>query len=119
MGAVFIPQASFDAWDIDGKVLLNGTVMRLVEGGASFQVEPAVRFLRSVTDTSDPLELVGKVHKHAELAQAGWEHYLGSVIAGENAYDVEEGYQGVPIELQPTVDRRREDGRLRQLLAAL
>jgi hypothetical protein len=120
MGALFIPQPIYDAWDSDGKVTVEARLVRLASGEASFTVEPAVRFTKSVGRPGDPLNLIGAVRRIEDLAGLGGDHYLGSVLIGDNAYEVDEGYLATPAAgnggkpLTPS-----DDARLRQLMKSI
>ena len=120
MGALFIPQPIFDGWDIEGKVSMDAGVMRVASADASFTVEPAVRFTKSVGRPGDPLDLIGTVRRRDDLTALGGDHYLGSVLIGDNAYEVDEGYLATPaagVAGKPFI--HLDDARLRQLLKTL
>jgi hypothetical protein len=120
MGAVFIPQTLFDALDYEGRISMEGGVLRIPEVDLSFLVDPAVKLTESVGRPGDPLGLLGTVRRHQEFAGLGWEHYLGSVIIAEDAYEVEEGFLATPIDAAPPGSGRLdEDQRLRKALAGL
>src|SRR5438876_11489473 len=97
MAAIFIPQSLCDTWDIDGKITLAGELLTITSDGTVFNIEPAVRFTKSVGQPGDPLDLIGTVRRRDDLASLGGEHYLGSVVLGEEAYEVDEGFCATPV----------------------
>src|SRR5690606_24917241 len=66
--------------------------------GHRFSLTTAVLFRSEVTGEADPHDLVGKVKDLEQLAAIGAEHYADSVIMGDNAYQVVEGFAGTPLE---------------------
>lgn len=97
MAKLFISEERLDAWTADGKVVLDGETMTLKEIGRSFSIRPAVRFTSIAGSDPDAAELVGKVLDEAGLGELGAEHYMNSVILGDVAYDVQQGFLGDPI----------------------
>ncbi len=97
MARLFISNKRLDSWSDEGRVAVDGDRMTLVEDGRSFAIDPAVRFLKVVGGDEDPHELVGKVKRESELDSMGAEHYVTSVIMGETAYDVQQGFLGDPL----------------------
>jgi hypothetical protein len=91
---LFVPQDMLDLWVADQKATVAGTELSLQ--GDSFDLKPAVLFLRDVSETGDPHGLVGRVKDQVQLASLGAEHYMGSVILGDSAYDVRDGFIGIP-----------------------
>ena len=93
---VFFPQQALDIWTADDRVDLASDELMLKQDGRKYRVIEAVRVLREVTGTADPKELVGKVKSRAYLAELGAELLEGSMILGDNAYDVVPGFVGAP-----------------------
>jgi len=93
---VFFPQDALDLWAADDRVEVTPDELVLRAEGRKFKVVEAVRVLREVTGTADPNELVGKVKSRAYLAELGAELLEGSMIIGDNAYDVVPGFVGAP-----------------------
>jgi hypothetical protein len=93
---VFFPQEALDLWTADDRVDMSAEELVLKSEGRKFKVVEAVYVLREVTGTPDPNELVGKVKSRAYLAELGAELLEGSMIIGENAYDVVQGFVGAP-----------------------
>ena len=93
---IFFPQEALDEWMADDRVDLNSEELTLRPENRRYRVIEAVRVLREITDGSDPNELIGKVKSRAFLAELGAEVMEGSMIIGDNAYDVVQGFVGGP-----------------------
>ena len=94
MAAVFIAQPTLDEWSDQGRIRLDGVVLTLIHENRIVRLKPAVRFTTLIGSPDDPHALIGKVKSHEQLATLGAEHYLDSVILGETAYQVVEGFLG-------------------------
>lgn len=94
---VFFSQEALDLWLGDGRVELTGEDLLLKEPGRHYRIIEAVHVLREVTGTPDPHELLGKVKSRGFLAELGAELLEGSMILGDNAYDVVQGFVGAPL----------------------
>ena len=97
----FLSQELLDRWLAEGLVSLEGEVLGLPPDGPSFHLESAVLFRVEVANGSDPLALCGKVKSLPAVSALGGEHAPGSVVVGDCAYEVTEGFLG---ELQPSGD---------------
>ena len=104
---MFVSQATLDEWLGNGEVVVEGEVMSLARVGR-FHLETAFHFLSEIAEGGDKEELVGKVKTQAQLATLGGEHCAGSVILGDNAYEVVEGFLGVPVEAKAQSDASDE-----------
>jgi hypothetical protein len=93
---VFFPQAGIDEWNIDGKVDLAGGELILLAEGRRYKVVEAVHVVAEVTGAKDGRGIVGKVKPRASLDEIGAEILEGSMIIGDNAYDVVPGWMGTP-----------------------
>lgn len=93
--AVFLAQKQLDAWTDEGRVQLDGETLALPEEERTIALVPAVRILAVADGSDDPHGLVGKVKTLAQLKELGAEHYFDSVLHGETAYQVDEGFKGV------------------------
>ena len=87
---VFIPQEALEAWLSSGRVHMVGETLFLE--GQPFALEGAVRFMTEVTGGEDAQDLVGRVKTTAQLEALGGEHVSASVVLGDNAYEVIEGF---------------------------
>lgn len=79
-----------------GDLKLAGSSFTLRSESFEFVLKPAVRFLQVVSGKDDD-DLIGKVWSKPELLEKGAEHYSDSVLFGDIAYEVEEGFLGVPV----------------------
>ncbi len=88
---LFVPQTVLDRWSEQGKVQVEGTVLTLLKENKAFALTPAVRFLRMEAG-EDAVGLLQKVKTASALKQMGAEHYMDSVLLGDNAYEVQQGF---------------------------
>ncbi len=94
-GLLFVSQALLDTWAGQGRIGLDGATLELLSGdgrGRRYALEPAVRFLRVADGGEDPEGLVARVKTLAQVQAIGGEAMAGSVVLGNLAYDVEEGF---------------------------
>jgi hypothetical protein len=91
---VFVPQEALESWVADGRVHVMGETL-FVEG-VPFSLSGAVRFVSEVAGGGDSLDLVGRVKTLEQLAQLGGEHCADSVVLGDDAYEVVEGFLAEP-----------------------
>lgn len=94
----FISQDTLDALVAGEQATLDGERLVVPSRRLEARVEPAVYFLREVEGKPDPNDLVGKVKTEEALAVRGADHFRKSVILGDSAYDVVEGYLGTAAE---------------------
>lgn len=92
----FFPQAALDEWIVDGRIELTGGELTVVSEQRVYRVVEAVRIVGEVTGSEDVNELVGKVKTVAFLQELGAEILEGSMLIGDNAYDVVPGFTGFP-----------------------
>jgi len=102
---VFFPQEAMDVWVADDHVDFDGDELVLTSESRKYRTVEAVRILREVTDGADPNELLGKVKSKAYLAELGAEIMEGSMIMGDNAYDIVQGFVGAPAS---SIDEHRK-----------
>ncbi len=91
---VFFPQDVLEAWMADGRGHVVGETLFL--DGAAFGLTGAVRFVAEVAGGGDEAALVGKVKTMEQLETLGGEHVTGSVVLGDNAYEVLDGFLATP-----------------------
>jgi hypothetical protein len=98
MARLFISQERLDAWSTEERVKIDGDLMTLAGDGRSFRLKPAVRFVKvsGGQDEPDRNALLGKVKTVEALEKVGGEHYMDTVIYGDTAYDVQQGFVGEP-----------------------
>jgi hypothetical protein len=94
---VFFPQTALDDWVGDNRVDIKGEDLLLKSEGRRYRIIEAVRVMREVTGADDPHELLGRVKTRAFLTELGAEMLESSMILGDNAYDVIQGFVGAPI----------------------
>ncbi len=94
---VFFPQEALDQWILDGTIDLKGSELTIVAEARRYKLADAVRVLREVSGTADANELVGRVKSKGFLLELGAEILEGSMIVGDNAYDIVQGWTGVPV----------------------
>lgn len=94
---VFFPQEALDGWLLEGKVELEGNVLVVKDQGRRYRVVEAVRVLSEVTGQPDSEDLVGRVKTVGFLQALGAELLGGSLVLGEQAYEVVPGWMGTPI----------------------
>lgn len=78
----------------DGRAHMTGDSMFI--DGNRFELTSAVRFVSEVAGGGDETGLVGRVKSVEQLGELGGEHAAGSVILGDNAYEVIEGFLATP-----------------------
>jgi hypothetical protein len=87
---VFVPQEAVEGWLTEGRADLTQDTFIL--DGHAFLVSGAVRFLAEVSGAADSAQLVGRVKSREQLEALSAEHSGESVVLGDNAYEVREGY---------------------------
>ena len=96
---VFVPLSTLESWLSDGRAQLVGET--LIMGGQSFAIAGAVRFVAEVAGGADELSLIGRVKSAEQLVEMEAEHAGDSVVLGDNAYQVTEGYVLAPKDHGP------------------
>lgn len=94
---LFVPQHMLDQWLTEDRVEVQGETMITRPEGQRFALTTAVLFKEEVSGAEDAAGLVGIVKDLEQLAEIGAEHYADSVILGDNAYQVIEGFAGTPL----------------------
>ena len=94
---LFVSQLQLDVWLSEGRITVDAETMVTVPEEQAFQLVTAVLFTSEVTGEPDAAALVGRVKDLEQLAEMGAEHYADSVILGDNAYEVVEGFAGTPL----------------------
>lgn len=91
---VFVPQEALEAWMGNGRAHMTGDTLFL--DSTPFLLASAVRFVSEVAGGGDEAGLVGRVKSLEQIVELGGEHAAGSVILGDNAYEVVEGFLAAP-----------------------
>ncbi|MFW5925441.1 MAG: hypothetical protein ACOCV4_04695 [Myxococcota bacterium] len=94
---LFVSQETLDKWLSEGRVDVQGETMTVQPEGHAFHLESALHFKSEVTEEGDEAGLIGRVKDFTQLAELGGEHCADSVILGDAAYEVVEGFVGEPI----------------------
>ena len=97
MARLFISAERLEAWTAEGRASLEGDLMTLTELNRAFQIRSAVRFTGVTGEELDPHDLVGLVKEDDELVQMGADHMANSVIYADTAYEVQNGFVGIPL----------------------
>lgn len=88
---LFVPQSLLYRWSEQGRVSVDGSVLTIIGEDRSFSLTSAVRFLK-LEAGDDKASLLQKVKTLDALKQMGAEHYLESVLLGDCAYQVQQGF---------------------------
>jgi hypothetical protein len=88
----FFPQEAVDLWLAEGRVSLDGQVLGMLPDGPAFVLTSAVLFRREVAAGDDAPGLCGKVKTLAAVEALSGEHASGTVVLGDHAYDVVDGF---------------------------
>ena len=118
MPRIYVSQALVDRWLGEGRIELEGDLLRLAGPPMSLFINPAVYFESIDGGDADPHQVVGCVKSSQELAQIGAEHYDTSVVLGEHAYTVQPGFIAVPVGADGT-ETRLDGGAWSQLVGML
>jgi hypothetical protein len=94
LARVFVPQETLESWVAEGRAQLMGETLLL--DGVAFQLASAVHFVAEVAGGGDGHELVGRVKTLAQVGEIGGEHVPASVVLGDNAYEVVDGFLAAP-----------------------
>jgi len=94
---VFFAQAALDVWLADGTIELSGTELTIATEARRYRLAEAAHVLKEVTGSPDANELIGRVKSTHYLEELGAELMEGSMILGDNAYDVVPGFMATPI----------------------
>lgn len=110
---VFIPQALLDSWLAEERVELSGDQLLLRDEGRRYTIAEAVHVVRDAAGGGDGRGLLGKVKTRDQLIDMGAEVFEGSMIVGDDAYDVIPGFAGEPVgqapAAAPSADANEED----------
>src|SRR5258708_6442599 len=88
---LFVPQSVLDKWSEQGRIQVDGNVLTILGENKNFALTSAVRFMKMEAG-DDTAGLLQKGKTTDALQQMGAEHYMGSVILGESAYLVQQGF---------------------------
>lgn len=94
MSPIFVSQETIDRWLTEDRIDVEGERITLKPYGLAIELEAAVHLLNEVAGGGDEKAWLGKVKTVEEIEAEGGEHDPGSVILGESAYEVVEGFLG-------------------------
>ncbi len=92
-GPLFFTQEMIEQWIDDGEVLFEDDMLTIFEQNTSYKLAPAVRVTQLLSG-DDVHGWMGGVLSVEEAEAAGAEHFQGSLIVGDTAYQCEEGFLG-------------------------
>jgi hypothetical protein len=93
---IFFPLDSVEEWANEGKVEVKGNDLVVVADARRYRLEDAAHIVREVSGSECPRGLPGKVKSKTVLEEWGAELYDTSMVLGDNAYDVIQGWMGTP-----------------------
>jgi hypothetical protein len=91
MSRLFVSQELLDQWSGEGKIELEGNLLKLINESRFFEIQPGVRFVKLAAG-EDRQKLNCKVKTESQMSALGAELYMNSVLVGEDAYDVQTGF---------------------------
>ncbi len=98
---LFLSQGILDRWLGEGRVEVDGEIMTTLPDRREFGIKTAVLFQNELTGAGDTPDLIGRVKDLDQLNALGGDYSAGSVILGDLAYEVAEGFVGEPLPDQP------------------
>ena len=90
----FFSQDLVGRWLAAGRITLEGDVLACGPDGPAFRLTTALFFVSEVASGDDPARLCGKVKTLTAVEELSGEHAPGSVVLGEHAYEVVDGFMG-------------------------
>ena len=82
---------------LDGTIDVKGQELTIMAEARRYRIADAVRVIREVSGSPDVNELVGRVKSKGFLLELCAELLESSMILGDNAYDVVQGWTGTPL----------------------
>ena len=98
---LFLSQMVLDRWLGEGRVEVDSDVMTTLPDRRGFKIKTAVLFQTELTGAGDEPSLIGRVKDLEQLTALGGDYSAGSVVLGDLAYEVAEGFVGEPIPEAP------------------
>lgn len=95
---LFLSQSILDRWLSDGTADVTGDTLTIQPDDRKFDLATAVLFEKEVTESGDPHGLIGKVKDLEQIAELGGDYSVGTVIVGDEAYEVTDGFAGTPLQ---------------------
>jgi hypothetical protein len=94
---LFLSQSVLDRWLGEGRVEVDGEIMTTLPEKRNFCLKTAVLFQNELTGAGDAPDLLGRVKDIDQISALGGDYSAGSVILGDLAYEVAEGFIGEPL----------------------
>ena|GEM_PF-395546 len=94
---VFFSHEALDAWIVTGAVELQDRDLVIRDEGRRYRLSEGVRVLAEVTGEADSFDIVGRCKTMGFLSELGADLLERSMIIDNHAYDVVQGFLGVPI----------------------
>ncbi len=88
---LFLPQKTLEEWVVAETADLRDGKLVIAENNAAYPAVPAVHFQKVVSGV-DEKRLVARVKTEDQLRALGAEHMSDSVLLGDTAYEVAEGF---------------------------
>jgi len=92
MARLFVSQEQMDSWVMEEAARLEGQLLSW--DGHQYDLQAAVRFIKTVGGEVDPHRLLGLVKTLQQLSDLSAEHYMDSVLLGDIGYEVQQGFVG-------------------------
>lgn len=94
---VFFPQQALDRILDQGRGRMDGDRLILAdERYPAYILSPAHRVRRVAGGGDDPYRLAGKILSEEQVREVGGSVYMGSLVVGETAFEIESGFLGDP-----------------------
>ena len=102
---LFLSQTILDRWLSDGTADVSGDTLTILAADHKFDLKTAVLFEKEVTESNDKHALIGRVKDVDQIAEMGGDYSVGTVIVGDEAYEVTDGFAGIAVQgdLQPAL----------------
>jgi hypothetical protein len=88
---LFLSQSMLESWAAADQADLRDGHLWMAQNDQTYPLTPAVHF-RSLASGSDERKLLSKVKTEDQLKALGAEHLMDSVLLGDTAYEVTNGY---------------------------
>jgi hypothetical protein len=102
----FFSQDLVGRWLAAGHITLEGDVLACTPNGPAFRLSTALLFVSEVASGDDTPRLCGKVKTLAAVEELSGEHAPGSVVLGDHAYEVVDGFLGELMANEAGVEAR-------------
>ena len=94
---LFLSQAVLDRWLSEGLATLDGETLASGPDRLGFELKTGLLFESEPTESGDSAGLLGKVKDLDQVLGLGGDYSTGTVILGDAAYEVVEGFVGTAV----------------------